>query len=179
MDSAQPLYDLAPVARLMLLGVVIALGPLAWVWLRNRHAPPAQRLRVLTLVTLFLTFDLVLFGETNDNGDELPGRVFRPNSDYTLDDTTGDIEFVEPVQSSLLPGQTLWFRGTRLRTLTPFIADDVAQNWDSIRWTVGCYEIEGAGVQLFDRVEGDPWTIIGMPMLPLLAWLRATGHAPQ
>eukprot|EP01136_Pigoraptor_vietnamica_P019230 Opistho-1_new@66567 len=60
--DAQPLYDLAPVARLMLLGVVIALGPLAWVWLRNRHAPPAQRLRVLTLVTLFLTFDLVLFG---------------------------------------------------------------------------------------------------------------------
>jgi len=56
------LVDLAPLARLMLLGVVIALGPLAWVWLRNRHAPPAQRLRVLTLVTLFLTFDLVLFG---------------------------------------------------------------------------------------------------------------------
>ena len=61
MDT-QPLYDLAPIARLMLLGVAIALGPLAWVWLRNRNAPPAQRLRVLTLVTLFLTFDLVLFG---------------------------------------------------------------------------------------------------------------------
>lgn len=58
-----------------------------------------------------------------------------------------------------------------------FIADYVAQNWDSIRWTVGCYEIEGAGVQLFDRVEGDPWTIVGMPMLPLLAWLRTTGLA--
>jgi heme a synthase len=61
MDT-QPLVDLAPVARLMLMGVVLALGPLAWVWLRNRHALPAQRLRVLTLVTLFLTFDLVLFG---------------------------------------------------------------------------------------------------------------------
>jgi len=60
-----------------------------------------------------------------------------------------------------------------------FIADYVAREWDSIRWTVGCYEIEGAGVQLFDRVEGDPWTIIGMPMLPLLAWLRATGLAPS
>ncbi|PZQ24103.1 MAG: septum formation protein Maf [Sphingopyxis macrogoltabida] len=60
-----------------------------------------------------------------------------------------------------------------------FIADYVARHWDSIRWTVGCYEIEGAGVQLFDRVEGDPWTIIGMPMLSLLAWLRATGLAPQ
>ena len=62
MDTTQPLYDLAPLARMMLLGVVIALGPLAWVWLRNRRAPAAQRLRVLTLITLFLTFDLVLFG---------------------------------------------------------------------------------------------------------------------
>ena len=61
MDT-QPLYDLAPIARIMLLGVVLALGPLAWVWLRNRDAAPAQRLRVLTLITLFLTFDLVLFG---------------------------------------------------------------------------------------------------------------------
>jgi len=61
MDS-QPLYDFAPVARLMLMGVVIALGPLAWVWLRNRDASPARRLRALTLLTLFLTFDLVLFG---------------------------------------------------------------------------------------------------------------------
>lgn len=61
MDT-QPLYDLAPFARLMLLGVVIALGPLAWVWLRSRKAEPAQRLHLLTLLTLFLTFDLVLFG---------------------------------------------------------------------------------------------------------------------
>jgi len=61
MDT-QPLYDFAPLARMMLLGLLIALAPLAWVWLRNRQAPTAQRLRVLTLVTLFLTFDLVLFG---------------------------------------------------------------------------------------------------------------------
>lgn len=60
--AAQPLYDLAPLVRMMLLGLVIALGPLCWVWLRNRGAAPAQRLRVLTLITLFLTFDLVLFG---------------------------------------------------------------------------------------------------------------------
>lgn len=57
-----PLYDWAPVARMMLLGVVLALGPLAWIWLRNRQAAPARRLHALTLVTLFLTFDLVLFG---------------------------------------------------------------------------------------------------------------------
>ena len=56
------LFDLTPALRLMLMGLAVALGPLAWVWLRNKHAPAAQRLRVLTLVTLFLTFDLVVFG---------------------------------------------------------------------------------------------------------------------
>ena len=62
MDAAVPLYDLSPVLRIMLLGLTIALGPLAWVWLRNRQAAPAHRLAALTLLTLFLTFDLVLFG---------------------------------------------------------------------------------------------------------------------
>lgn len=62
MDTPQPLYDLAPIARLMLLGVLIALGPLAWVGWRNRNSSPMRRLQALTVLTLFLTFDLVLFG---------------------------------------------------------------------------------------------------------------------
>ena len=60
--ATQTLYDLSPVLRLMLMGLAVALGPFAWVWVRNKNAPAAQRLRVLTLVTLFLTFDLVVFG---------------------------------------------------------------------------------------------------------------------
>lgn len=60
--DAQPLYDLAPLTRLMLLGLLIALGPLAWVRWRNRGASPLRRLQALTVLTLFLTFDLVLFG---------------------------------------------------------------------------------------------------------------------
>jgi cytochrome c oxidase assembly protein subunit 15 len=56
------LYDLSPALRLMLMGLAVALGPLAWIWLRNKNASVAQRLRVLTLLTLFLTFDLVIFG---------------------------------------------------------------------------------------------------------------------
>ena len=62
MTDTQPLYDLAPVLELMLLGLVIALGPLVWVWARNRRSTPMRRLQVLTVLTLFLTFDLVLFG---------------------------------------------------------------------------------------------------------------------
>ncbi len=61
MDT-QELYNLSPALRLMGMGLMLALGPLAWVWLRNKNQPMARRLRVLTLLTLFLTFDLVLFG---------------------------------------------------------------------------------------------------------------------
>ncbi|MGM9425614.1 COX15/CtaA family protein [Hydrogenophaga sp. MI9] len=61
MDAAA-LVNLSPVVRVMLMGAVIALGPLSWIWLRHRQASGAQRLRALTLLTLFLTFDLVLFG---------------------------------------------------------------------------------------------------------------------
>lgn len=64
-----------------------------------------------------------------------------------------------------------------VRPLSPaFISAYVAAEWDRIRWTVGCYEVEGAGVQLFSRTEGDRWTIIGLPMLALLDWLRGRGE---
>ncbi|MDO5289698.1 MAG: COX15/CtaA family protein [Pseudomonadota bacterium] len=60
--DATPLYDLNPLARLMGMGLLLAGVPLAWLWLRHRQRTPAQRLHALTLLTLFLTFDLVLFG---------------------------------------------------------------------------------------------------------------------
>jgi len=62
MTSSQPLYDLEPLLHLMLIGAVIALAPLAWVWFRNRQHGPAERLLALSVFTLFLTFDLVMFG---------------------------------------------------------------------------------------------------------------------
>ena len=58
----QDLYNLSPALRLMIMGMIVAIGPLIWVWLKSRGARPAQRLRTLTWVTLFLTFDLVIFG---------------------------------------------------------------------------------------------------------------------
>jgi heme a synthase len=60
--SAQALYDLSPLLRLLLVGTLVAGVPLAWVWMRNRRGTPLRRVQALTLLTLFLTFDLVLFG---------------------------------------------------------------------------------------------------------------------
>jgi heme a synthase len=59
-DSA--LVDFAPAARLGLTALVIALLPLSWVWLRQRGGDASARLAALTALTLFLTFDLVVFG---------------------------------------------------------------------------------------------------------------------
>ena len=42
--------------------------------------------------------------------------------------------------------------------------------------SVGCYQLERIGVQLFDKIEGDFFTILGLPLLPLLNFLRQQGH---
>ena len=61
MDTTS-LYDLTPIAWLLAVGVLLALGPLWWVWRRHAGAGAVRRLHVLTVLTLFLTFDLTLFG---------------------------------------------------------------------------------------------------------------------
>ena len=58
----QPLLDLSPAVHVMLMGIAVASGPLAWFALRGLQGGPVRRLQALTLLTLFLTFDLVLFG---------------------------------------------------------------------------------------------------------------------
>lgn len=60
--QAQPLYDLSPALHVMLMGIAVAMGPLAWMVLRHLRGGAARRLEALTLLTLFLTFDLVMFG---------------------------------------------------------------------------------------------------------------------
>jgi septum formation protein len=49
------------------------------------------------------------------------------------------------------------------------------RNWDSIRHAVGCYKLEEEGVRLFSAITGDHFTILGLPLLPLLAWMGTRG----
>lgn len=56
------LYNLEPALALMGVGLLVAGLPLGWFWLRHRQATPAQRLKALTVLTLVLTFELVLVG---------------------------------------------------------------------------------------------------------------------
>jgi septum formation protein len=56
-----------------------------------------------------------------------------------------------------------------------FIADYLDAEWPEVGYTVGVFRLEARGVQLFERIEGDHFTILGMPLLPLLGALRARG----
>ena len=56
-----------------------------------------------------------------------------------------------------------------------FIDAYLDREYEAIRWSVGGYRIEGEGVQLFDRIEGSHFAILGMPLLPLLGFLRDRG----
>lgn len=77
-------------------------------------------------------------------------------------------------------GAVLWHHIERARiTMRPFsegfIDKYVDKMGDNIMTTVGGYELEGVGAQLFSRVEGDYFTVLGMPLLPLLDFLRGHG----
>lgn len=56
-----------------------------------------------------------------------------------------------------------------------FLEDYLAREGEAILSSVGCYHFEGRGAQLFDRVDGDYFSVLGLPLLPVLAQLRKEG----
>jgi len=56
-----------------------------------------------------------------------------------------------------------------------FLEDYLTRASDRVGLTVGAYELEGLGVQLFESIEGDYFTVLGLPLLPVLEELRARG----
>lgn len=57
-----------------------------------------------------------------------------------------------------------------------FIARYVEAVGDAVLSSVGGYQVEGVGIQLFSRIAGDHFTILGLPLLPVLAFLRAENY---
>ncbi len=77
-------------------------------------------------------------------------------------------------------GELLWTHASpcqmSVRDLSPQFQDDyLAACGPAILSSVGCYHYEGRGAQLFDRVDGDYFSVLGLPLLPVLAALRKEG----
>ncbi len=81
-------------------------------------------------------------------------------------------------------GAVLWQHGDlaalRVRSLSEaFLADYLAHEWPAVGACVGVFRIEARGVQLFEAIDGDQFTVLGMPLLAVLAALRDQGELPQ
>jgi septum formation protein len=77
-------------------------------------------------------------------------------------------------------GETMWEHVAHaeltMRALSDnFIEGHLARVGDRALSSVGAYQLEGEGIQLFSRIDGDYFTILGLPMLPLLGELRRIG----
>lgn len=80
-----------------------------------------------------------------------------------------------------LGGEPIWRHvDTAKLTMRPFsdtfLDSYLDAEWPAIAGCVGGYRLEGLGAQLFSRIDGDHFTILGLPLLPLLDWLRVRGE---
>ena len=84
--------------------------------------------------------------------------------------------------AALVRSETVLWRKAQLASLhvhalsESFIADYLDHEWPEVAGCVGVFRIEGRGVQLFDRIEGDHFTVLGMPLLAVLGALRTLGE---
>jgi septum formation protein len=81
-------------------------------------------------------------------------------------------------------GAPVWRHVSTARlTMRPFseayLDAYLSRNWPAISGAVGGYLIEAEGIRLFDHIEGDHFTILGLPLLPLLAYLGLRGLIPS
>jgi cytochrome c oxidase assembly protein subunit 15 len=101
------LFNTAPLIQLLLGVAILASAPLAWVWLKNRHSQVTVRIRHLTLIVLFLTFDLVLFGAFTRLSDSGLGCPDWPGC-YGHATPAGASAAIENAQTAMPTGPVTW-----------------------------------------------------------------------
>jgi len=97
---------------------------------------------------------------------------------------SGRTHFLHSGAALARDGQLVWTMVDTARMTVrdlsdPFIAGYLLANQDAALSAVGGYWLEGQGAQLFSQVEGDYFTVLGLPLLPLLAELRRSGALPS
>ena len=126
--------------------------------------------------------DLVVGADTvvELNGERLNKPADMEAARHQLLKLSGKTHLLHSAVACARDGDVVWHdvetAALTMRKLTPaFIGRYLAAVGAEITKSVGCYQLEGRGVQLFEKVEGDFFTILGLPLLPLLAVLRSEG----
>jgi septum formation protein len=115
-----------------------------------------------------------------DNGRMLDKPASRADARAQLETLSGRTHRLHSAAVIVEGGAAIWsaVQGVSLsvRPLTSaFIETYLDAECEAIRWGVGGYRIEGPGVQLFERIEGSHFAILGLPLLPLIEYLRERG----
>lgn len=92
----------------------------------------------------------------------------------------GRIHTLNSAIACAIGGETIWrhlsVAHLTMRDFSPeFAGRYIAEVGDDVLTSVGAYRLEGPGIQLFDKIDGDYFTILGLPLLPLLGFLRDQG----
>ena len=134
---------------------------------------------VLTVAMHLLTASAVACGlATNDDGS--PREADLAEARNHLVKLSGKSHTLETAIVISEEGKPVWRHLARpkltVRKLSePFIESYVETVAEPLLSTVGAYQLEGRGAQLFTRIEGDYFSILGLPLLPLLDYLRTRG----
>lgn len=118
------------------------------------------------------------------DGAMIDKAVDRADAERILKLLSGKVHHLHSAAVIVMNGEPIWRHIERVRmTVRPlsdaFITSYLDSEWDQCRWCVGCYRIEGPGAQLFSRIEGSQFAIQGLPLLPLLDFLRIRGVLPS
>ena len=116
---------------------------------------------------------------------DLDGRLYDKAPDLAaarsrLAELRGRTHQLHSAVAAAEDGRTVWAE-TVSATLTmrefsdAFLDDYLAREGEAALGSVGCYRLEGMGVQLFEAIDGDYFTILGLPLMGLLELLRARG----
>ena len=113
-------------------------------------------------------------------GDYLSKCASRDQARALLARLSGKTHLLVSAAALARDGALLWAHASpchmTMRDLSPqFLDDYLAREGEAILSSVGCYHFEGRGAQLFDRVDGDYFSVLGLPLLPVLARLRMEG----
>jgi septum formation protein len=119
-------------------------------------------------------------GDGEDRGEMIDKAVDRADAARILRLLSGRVHHLHSAAVIVLNGEPIWRHVERVRMVVRPLSDAFIDayldgDWDELRWCVGCYRIEGPGAQLFSKVEGSQFAIQGLPLLPLLDFLRVRG----